>query len=135
MSKNFHQTPNTPSVTMFIALDAAVERLLEEGLEKQINRHKRCARIIREGVRQMGLKLLVDDNVASNTVSSVFLPSEIPMAKFIKKMEEKGFTVYAGKGPLKPKNMFQIANMGEINEEICRLFLKTMEETLTECRP
>jgi aspartate aminotransferase-like enzyme len=83
----------------------------------------------------MGLKLLVDDNVASNTVSSVFLPSEIPMAKFIKKMEEKGFTVYAGKGPLKPKNMFQIANMGEINEEICRLFLKTMEETLTECRP
>lgn len=135
MSKNFHQTPNTPSVTMFIALDAAVEKLLEEGLEKQINRHKRCAQIIREGVRQMGLKLLVDDNVASNTVSSVFLPAEITMAKFIKKMEEKGFTVYAGKGPLKPKNMFQIANMGEINEDMCNVFLKTMKETLTHFKP
>ncbi len=135
MSKNFHQTPNTPSVTMFIALDAAVERLLEKGLEKQINRYKRCARIIRNGVKEMGLKLLIDDGIASNTVSSVFLPTEVAMDEFIGKLENKGFTVYAGKGPLKPKNMFQIANMGEINEEICRFFLKTMEETLTECRP
>ena len=78
----------------------------------------------------MGLKLLVDDNNASNTVSSVFLPSEIPMVTFIGKMEEKGFTVYAGKGPLKPKNMFQIANMGEINEEMCHTFLTVMKETL-----
>ena len=54
------------------------------------------------------------------------------MADFIGAMEEKGFTVYAGKGPLKPQNMFQIANMGEIDEEMCHIFLKTMEETLAE---
>jgi 2-aminoethylphosphonate-pyruvate transaminase len=132
MSETLHQTPNTPSVTMFIALEAAVEGLLEEGLAEQINRHKRCARIIRDGVRQMGLKLLIDDNVASNTLSSVFLPAGISMADFIGKMEKKGFTVYAGKGPLKPQNMFQIANMGEVNEEMCHVFLKTMEETLAE---
>jgi 2-aminoethylphosphonate-pyruvate transaminase len=132
MSKTLHQTPNTPSVTMFISLRAAMERIFEEGLEEQINRHKRCAQIIRDGVRKMSLELLVDDNVASNTVSSVFLPAEIPMEKFIDTMEEKGFTVYAGKGPLKPKNMFQIANMGEINEEMCDIFLKTMQETLSE---
>lgn len=134
MSKTLYQTPNTPSVTMFIALDASVNRLLEEGLEAQINRHKRCARIIRDGVREMGLKLLVDDSQASNTVSSVFLPPEIPMAEFVGKMEAKGFTVYPGKGPLKPKNMVQIANMGEIDEEMCHLFLETMKQTLSEFR-
>ena len=80
----------------------------------------------------MGLELLLADNVASNTVSSVFLPAEIPMADFIAKMEERGFTVYAGKGPLKPKNMFQIANMGEVNAEMCSIFLKTMQATLAE---
>ena len=132
MSKALHQTPNTPSVTMFIALQAAAERLLNEGLEEQINRHKRCAQIIRHGVRKMGLELLVDDSIASNTVSSVFLPAEIPAQKFIDTMEEKGFTVYAGKGPLKPKNMFQIANMGEVNEEMCNIFLEKMQETLSE---
>jgi 2-aminoethylphosphonate-pyruvate transaminase len=135
MSENLHQTPNTPSVTMFIALEAAVQRLLEEGLAEQINRHQRCARMIRDGVRKMGLRLLIEDKVASNTVSSVFLPAEISMADFIGAMEEKGFTVYAGKGPLKPQNMFQIANMGEIDEEMCHVFLKTMEETLADFTP
>ncbi len=129
-SETLHQTPNTPSVTLFIALEAAVERLLEEGVDEQINRHKRCAGIIRDGVRKMGLQLLIDDDVASNTVSSVFLPAEIPMSNFINKLEDEGFTVYSGKGPLKEKNMFQIANMGEINEEMCRLFLKKLEAIL-----
>lgn len=130
MSETLHQTPNTPSVTMFIALDAAVERLLDEGLENQIERHKRCAKMIRQGVRKMGLKLLLNDSMASNTVTSVFLPEEIPMEAFIATLESKRITIYPGKGPLKPKNMFQIANMGEINEELCQTFLKVMKETL-----
>jgi aspartate aminotransferase-like enzyme len=57
------------------------------------------------------------------------------MADFIAAMEAKGFTVYAGKGPLKPKNMFQIANIGEVNAELCNIFLKTMQATLTEFKP
>ena len=134
MSKTRHQTPNTPSVTMFIALEAAVKRLLKEGLAEQINRYRRCARIIRDGVRQMGLELLSDDQIASNSVSSVFLPAGVPMQKFILQMEHKGFTVYAGKGPLKSKNMFQIANMGEVNEEMCAIFLNTMRDTLAELK-
>jgi len=132
MSETLHQTPNTPSVTMFIALQAALKRLFDEGLETQIERYRRCARIIREGIRKMNLKLLIDDEIASNTLSSVFLPAEIPMGEFIAKLEDKGFTVYSGKGPLKPRNMFQVANMGEIDEEMCYAFLQTMSETLVE---
>ncbi|MCG6909029.1 MAG: alanine--glyoxylate aminotransferase family protein, partial [Deltaproteobacteria bacterium] len=59
-------------------------------------------------------------------------PTKIPMDKFIDIMEKKGFTVYAGKGPLKQKNMFQIANMGEVTPEMCAIFLQHMQETLTE---
>ena len=129
-SEERHQTPNTPSVTMFIALEAAVQRLLDEGLESQIDRHRRCARIIREGVRAMGLKTLVDDDIASNTVTSVFLPQEANLAAFITSLEEQGFTVYPGKGPLLEKNMFQIANMGQIDEDDCRRFLAVMARTL-----
>ncbi len=131
--ESLHQTPNTPSVTMFIALEAAVGRLLrEEGLANQIDRYRRCARIIRHGIREMGLRTLVEDSVASNTVTSVFLPATVPMRAFIDRLEDKGFTVYPGKGPLKAKNMFQIANMGEVDEAMCHRFLKTMRETLKE---
>jgi 2-aminoethylphosphonate-pyruvate transaminase len=132
MSETLHQTPNTPSVTMFLALEAAVERLLEEGLENQISRYKRCARIIRRGVSEMGMKLLADNQVASNTVTSVFLPEKILMDEFIGKMEAKGFTLYPGKDDLKERNMFQIANMGEVNEDMCFDLLKVMAETINE---
>ncbi len=130
MSETLHQTPNTPSVTMFIALDAAVEELLAEGVVQRIERHRRCARLIRDGVRRLGLELLVDDAVASNTVTSVFLPSTVSLGAFIDEMEQRGFTVYPGKGSLKARNMFQIANMGVIDEAMCRLFLDAMKEVL-----
>ncbi len=134
-SMKFHQTPNTPSVTMFYALDAAIQELLEEGLENRINRHKGCASIIREGVKGMGLETLVDEDIASNTVTSVFLPEQIELEVFIQKMDDKGYTVYPGKRHLKERSMFQIANMGQIDEDMCQQFLKAMEEVFEELAP
>lgn len=132
-SEKMHQTPNTPSVTMFIALDAAVQRLLSEGLENQIERHRRCAKIIRDGLRKLGLKMLVEETIASNTVTSVFLPVHIDLDSFVQRLEDKGYTVYPGKGPLLEKNMLQIANMGQVNQEMCYKLLDVMAETLAEC--
>jgi len=129
-AKTQHQTPNTPAVTMFYALDTAIQELFDEGLENRINRHKRCAKIIREGIRRMGLKTLIDDQIASNTITSVFLPKEINLPTFIQTLEERGYTVYPGKAHLKERNIFQIANMGQIHEEVCGQFLNTMEDTL-----
>jgi aspartate aminotransferase-like enzyme len=80
----------------------------------------------------MGLKMLVDGSIASNTVTSVFLPTSIDMKDFIKKMENRGFTVYPGKGQLLNKNMFQIANMGQVDERMCCNFLNAMEKTITD---
>ncbi len=131
-SVNYHQTPNTPSVTMFYALDAAVQELLDEGLENRISRHRRCAGIIREGVKRMGLETLVDKEIASNTITSVFLPEHIKLQDFIEKLDDRGYTVYPGKRHLKERNMFQIANMGQINEDMCHGFLEAMNETLEE---
>jgi 2-aminoethylphosphonate-pyruvate transaminase len=130
--ETLHQTPNTPSVTMFIALDAAVKRLLEEGLDSQIARHRSCARILRNGVKKIGLKLFTDTKIASNTVTSVYLPGHIRQETFIERMETKGFTVYPGKGPLYEKNTFQMANMGMVNEKICGFFLDALADTIKE---
>lgn len=134
-STRYHQTTNTPSVTMFYALNAAVEELLDEGLENRINRHKQCARIIREGVKQMGLKILVDETISSSTVTSVLLPKEINLEAFIQRLDDRGYTVYPGKRQLREKNMFQIANMGQIYEDMCPGFLKAMAETFEELSP
>ena len=54
------------------------------------------------------------------------------MDEFIGKMEAKGYTLYPGKGDLWTKNMFQIANMDEVNEDMCIDLLKVMAETINE---
>ena len=52
---------------MFLAAGPSLERLLEKGSKNYVNRYKRRARIIRSGVSEMCLKLLVDNQVASNS--------------------------------------------------------------------
>ena len=124
MFEKYGQTANTPSVTMFIALDAAIEFLLAEGLANRIARHQRCARILRQGLRDLGLETLTGDEVASNTVTSVLLPPQnVPADELIQALEDRKYTIYAGKGPLKEKNMAQVANMGQITEDMCHRFL------------
>lgn len=132
LAENLSQTPHTPAVQLFIALDEALEELFEEGLFSRIQRYRRCAAIIREKVRDLGLKILVPDNLASNTVTSIFLPEDIPLDEFIDRLDDKGYIVYPGKGHLKDRNLFQIANMGWIDEEACHRFLKVLERTLEE---
>jgi 2-aminoethylphosphonate-pyruvate transaminase len=134
MSEKYHQTTNTPSTTLFYALDTAVQELLDEGIENRIHRYKRCAAILREGVRKMGLKMFIDDKDASNTITSVLLPKEMSLDAFVERMENKGYTVYPGKGYLRDLNLFQIGNMGYIFEDMCYSFLKIMSVTLEELK-
>jgi len=127
-----NQTPNTPSVTMFVALDVALQELFEEGLENRIERYKTCARIIRDGVRSLGLELLMPDEQCSNTVTSAFLPEGVNLDNFIDELERRGYVLYPGKGPFYDQNLFQIANMGWILPEDCHKFLSVLGDTLND---
>ena len=132
VSRDRNQTPNTPNVNIYWALDAALSDIHAEGLSARIKRYRDCASIIRKGVRELGLSLLIPEELMSNTVTSAMLPEGIPLKKFIAEMEKRGFTLYEGKGPLIEKRVFQIANMGEIYEEECGLFLKALKGLLDE---
>ncbi len=129
-SDKYHQTPNTPAVTMFVALDTALKELLKEGLDNRIRRHQECSRIIRDGLKQLGLQLLLSDEVSSNTVTSAFLPKGISVSDFIDELEKRGYVVYPGKGPFLKKNLIQIATMGWIFPEDCRNLLNAINETI-----
>ena len=123
------QTPNTPNVNLFWALNQALTNILEEGVEHQVARYKACADILRKGMREMGLELLLTDHMAS-TVTSVFLPEGKNLDKFLVDMEEKGYVVYSGKGKYVEKGMFQVANMGEIYPQDCEKFLNVLAECI-----
>lgn len=128
-AKTKHQTPNTPNVTLFWALNQALININNEGLDKRIEHYQSCAKIIRDGVKRIGLRQLIDDHL-SNTVTSVFLPEGYDINNFLRAMEDRGFVLYIGKGEFSKMGMFQIANMGEINKQDCQSLLAEMEKEI-----
>lgn len=133
IAKSSHQTPNTPNVNLFWPLQAALDWALEkETLAGRVARYQECAKILRDGMKEMGLKFLLPEEKMSNTVTSVFLPEGCKMKvdEFVTTLEKAGYTVYPGKGKYLEMNMFQVANMGAIYPEDCKKFLATMKEII-----
>lgn len=129
MAKKCHQTPNTPNVTLFWALDAALDWTLErETMAGRIARYQLCAAILRKGMHDMGLKFLLPEEQMSNTVTSVFLPEGKDVTTFVSELAQAGYTVYPGKGKYLAMNMFQVANMGAIYPEDCKKFLEVLKQ-------
>ena len=58
------QTPGTPAVSIFFQLDRALDMMLAEGLENIFARHHALARIVRDGVRSLGLDLFAAESMA-----------------------------------------------------------------------
>jgi 2-aminoethylphosphonate-pyruvate transaminase len=132
-AKSRSQTPNTPNVTLFWALDQAIGNILDEGIDARIARYKKCAAMLREGLRSLGLELLLhDEENMSNTVTSAFLPSGTDLKSFILCLESKGYTVYEGKGKYQEQGMFQVANMGDLCERDCAEFISALDGVLKE---
>ena len=126
-----NQTPHTPAVPLFVALDQAIDEVFAEGLNERIARYRRCASIIREGVRSLHLTTLIPDDLAASTLTTAVLPQNKSLQALLNSLDQEGYVVYPGKGPLLEANAFQIANMGDINEADCERFLAVLGRTLS----
>jgi aspartate aminotransferase-like enzyme len=109
------QPPNsafTPAVTLFRALDVALNLLFEEGLERAFARHALLARAARAGVDALGLERFGPDDENANVVTVARLPDDIDGTKVPKLMRDTyGVTIAGGQGHLKGK-IARIAHCG-----------------------
>jgi serine---pyruvate transaminase len=102
----------TPAVTLFMALDVALELILEEGLENVLARHALLARGARAGVEALGLERFGPDDDGANVVTAVRMPAEIDGAAVPKLMRDRyGVTIAGGQAELKGK-IARIAHCG-----------------------
>lgn len=111
------QTPWTPAVSVYFAMDVALRALQAEGLKNIHERHARIGKQTRDGVRALGLRLLVDDErVASNTVTAVRVPEGVEGPTLNKLLREEYQTVLGGgQGALTGK-IFRIGHLGLVSE-------------------
>ena len=111
-----HETPWTPAVTLLYGLDAALDLILDEGVENVLARHQRLAARLRQGLRQLGLQTLATEAAASPTVTAVHLPAGVQYAALAGHLRDRfGLVVADGQDQLKGK-LFHIGHMGYIGD-------------------
>lgn len=110
------ETPFTPAIPIFYALDEALKMLKEEGLENRIKRHKICAEAFYTALQEMKLQVFPDKQSRSNTVIAVNIPHGLEDKTWRDLMREKyGITVAGGMGKLKG-SIIRIGSMGVISK-------------------
>ncbi|MGC8568741.1 MAG: pyridoxal-phosphate-dependent aminotransferase family protein [Nitrososphaeria archaeon] len=111
-----YETPFTPALPLFYALETALSRIVSEGLDKRIEKHRIGARAYYRAFESMGLQPFVEERFRSNVVISIKYPQGVDDAKFRKYIEEHyNIVITGGFGELKGK-IFRIGNMGIIEK-------------------
>ncbi|MCH8007593.1 MAG: alanine--glyoxylate aminotransferase family protein [Chloroflexi bacterium] len=124
------QTPWTPAISIFFALDVALGRLLEEGVDGIIERHQRIADLTRNGVKSLGLELLAVEARASNTVTAVRVPDGVEWKTLYHMLQDDYDTlIEGGQGPLAGK-IFRIGHLGWVTGEDIEITMKALSQAL-----
>jgi aspartate aminotransferase-like enzyme len=105
-------SPFTPAVTLWRALDVALGLIFEEGLEEVFERHAILARATRAGIEAIGLERFGPDDPDANVITTARLPDSIDGAAVPRLMRDRlGITISGGQGRLKGK-IARIAHCG-----------------------
>jgi alanine-glyoxylate transaminase/serine-glyoxylate transaminase/serine-pyruvate transaminase len=109
--------PYTPATNLLYGLHAALEMLLDEGLEQVFARHSRLAEATRRAVRAWGLELLCADPAEySSTLTAVMMPPGHNADAFRKIVLER-FDMSLGQGLGKVAGkIFRIGHLGYFND-------------------
>jgi aspartate aminotransferase-like enzyme len=101
----------TPAVTLFNALDVALDMIETEGLQDVFERHRLLASATRAGVAALGLELYGDPDERSTVVTALDLPADIDGGKVPGALRKLGITANGGQDALKGK-ILRIAHCG-----------------------
>jgi aspartate aminotransferase-like enzyme len=131
------QTPYTPAIPLFFALEEALKIINEEGLEKRIKRHRALAKAVREWAVEAGLQLFPELNEYSkysNTITAIKMPSGITDVELRSTVQrEYGIAISGGQEHLKGK-IFRIGNMGNVGKREIVATLAAVQDVLMRKR-
>jgi aspartate aminotransferase-like enzyme len=109
------ETPFTPALPLYYAFDEALNLILEEGMTKRIERHRKCADAFYSGLSALGLTPFANENARSNVVIALNYLNGMDDKKFRSLLSDRFKVLIAGGfGNLKGK-VFRIGSMGEVS--------------------
>lgn len=122
----------TPPVNLVVALDRGLELVLEEGLERRIDRHRRQGRAMQAAWRALGLTAVPAPGLEAPTLSVLRYPDGVEDAAFRSAAEAEGALVAGGVGQLKGQ-VFRVGHMGNVTRGELLAVVAAVECALASC--
>ena len=131
----------TPPVQTIIAFDRALDDFdAEGGVEGRGGRYAANCRILVEGMRELGFKTLLPDELQAPVIVTFHKPSDprFDFEDFYDRLRRRGYVIYPGK--LTVADSFRIGCIGRLGADQMRGALTAIRETLndmgvTDCMP
>lgn len=124
------QTPNTPNVPGFRALNQAIKNILNEGPAKRRAKINGFAKMIRKTLKNLNLEFCItDESVMSNMLTTVYVPPHLTADEIQSKLRDQKIIIYSGKGPLLDK-AFQVSSIGDITRADVQYLIKALKSVL-----
>jgi aspartate aminotransferase-like enzyme len=123
-------TPWTPAVSLFFALQVALRLMRDEGLEQLFERHRRLAQYMRDGLADLDMRLLADPRFASPTVTTAYVPPGVDANALLESLEQRhSVFLAAGQGRLAGK-IIRIGHMGWVQQDELAVVLHALQVEL-----
>ncbi len=109
---DWHPFPVTMPTSIILGLRAALQSLLNAGLEARIRRYETLAKRLRDGLRGLGLSLFVPEERMAPVLTAVHCPPGVTSGQIVKYLADKHhIKITAGFGPFKDR-VIRIGHMG-----------------------
>jgi len=134
--RNFEKTGQyrfTPPIHVIVSFHQALMEFFEEG--GQVGRGKRYAencRVLIEGMRSLGFKTLLGDNLQAPIIVTFHMPTDpaFKFQEFYDRLKDRGYVIYPGK--LTVADSFRIGCIGRLNADHMRGALGAIRDILSE---
>ena len=118
--------PTTPPETHLFAFDAALQAMEEEGIDQLFARHKRLGEFFRAGLKDIGIELVADEAVRSNSVTAFKAPNGSAGAFRDKVREQSGIELAVGQAQW-ADSVMRVGTMGWTYEPELQATLEAIE--------
>jgi aspartate aminotransferase-like enzyme len=109
-------TPTTAPLSMIYAFRAALDMIVDEGIENVWNRHRRLAAMTREGITAAGVRLFARKGYESDTVTAFLPPEDVSATDFLAMLRrEHAVEAQGGQAHLADR-IIRIGHMGWVHE-------------------
>ncbi len=125
-----HPHPSTMPTNTVLALNTAMDRIFEEGLDMRYLRHEKMARKLEKGLEEMGLSIFPDKKFASSTVTAAAVNPKLDQKLRSELLQKYGIMISGGLGNLSGK-VIRIGHMGtSATPKAISITLSAMSEIL-----